>query len=62
MINIIGRVKSRNMYKERMDKDKGWGRIECGRWGVGKAQENNGGEMGTIVIEQQLKNCKISTP
>ena len=28
-----GRVKSRNMYKEPMDKVNRWRRIECGRWG-----------------------------
>ena len=32
-----GRVKSRNMYKGPMDKDNGTGRIECGRWRVGRA-------------------------
>ena len=37
-----GRVKSRNMYKGPMDKEDG-GRIESGRWGVGKAGERNGG-------------------
>ena len=43
------------MYKGPMDKDKagGGGGIECGRWGVGRAGESNGGEMGTTVIEQQ---------
>ena len=40
------------MYKGLTDKEKG-GRIECGRWGVGKAGESNGGKMGTTVIEQQ---------
>ena len=30
----------------------GWrGRIECGRGGVGRAGESNGGDMGTTVIE-----------
>ena len=27
-------------------------RIECGRWEVGRAGENNGGKMGITVIEQ----------
>ena len=39
-----GRVKSRNMYKGLMDKDNSRGqRIECGRWGMGRAGESNGG-------------------
>ena len=51
------RVKSRNMYKGPMDKDtRGGGKIECGKWGVDRAGESNGGKMGTTVIEQQLKN------
>ena len=45
-----GRAKSRNMYKGHMDKDNR-GRIECGRWGVGRAGENNRGEIGTMVIK-----------
>ena len=49
-----GRVKSRNMYKGPMGKDIGSrGRIECGRWGVSRVGESNGGEMGTTVTEQQ---------
>ena len=28
------------------------GRIESGRWGVGRAEESNGGKMGTTVIKQ----------
>ena len=34
-----------------MDKDKGRGMVEYGRWGVGRAEESNGGKMGTTVIE-----------
>ena len=44
------------MYKRSMDKDNRWwagARIECGRRGVGRAGESNGGKMGTTVIEQQ---------
>ena len=33
-------------------KSKG-GRIECGKWGMGRAVESNGGKMGTTVSEQQ---------
>ena len=53
------RVKSRNVYKGPMDKDNRGaegsraGRIECGKEGVGRAEESNGGKMGTTVIEQQ---------
>lgn len=25
----------------------------CGRWGVGRAGDNNGGKMGTIITEQK---------
>ena len=39
-----GRVKSRNMYKGPMDKDNGTGRIECGRWRVGRAWRVMGGK------------------
>ena len=28
------------------------GRIECGRWVVGRAEESDGGDMGTTVTEQ----------
>ena len=28
-------------------------RIECGRWGVGREGESNGGKLGTTVIEPQ---------
>ena len=48
-----GRVKSRNMYKGPMGKDNGGGGIECGRWGMARAGENNGGNMGTTVIEER---------
>ena len=41
------------MYKGPMDKDNGAGRTECGKWGMGRAGESNGGKMGTTVIEQQ---------
>ena len=44
-----GRVKSRNMYKGHMDKDKGWGGLNVGD-GVWVGQ---GRVMGTAVIEQQ---------
>ena len=48
-----GRVKSRNRHKGLKDKDTGRvGRTECERWGMGRAGESNGGEMGTTVIEQ----------
>ena len=30
---------------------RGKGRIESGRWGLGKAGEGNGGQVGTMVIE-----------
>ena len=49
-----GRVKLRNMYKGPMDKDNGGGgKIECGRWVVGRSGEGNRRKMGTTVIEQQ---------
>ena len=38
------------------------GRIECGRWGVGRSGETNGGKMGTAVIEQQLKKKEKQEP
>ena len=41
-----------------VDKDNGWGG-ECGRWGMGRAPESNGGEMGTTVIEPQLKKKRM---
>ena len=44
-----GRVKSRNMYKGHMGKDKGWGGLNVG--GVGWVGQ--GRVMGTAVIEQQ---------
>ena len=45
---------SRNMYKGPMDKDnRDGGRIESGRWGLGRAGESNGWKMGTTIIEQQ---------
>ena len=50
-----GRVKSRNVSIGPMGKHNEGGRIECGRRGVGKAGESNGGEMGTTVVEQQLQ-------
>ena len=45
MGEMRGRFKSRNVYKGPMDKDNGvgWGRVECGRWGVNRARESNGG-------------------
>lgn len=49
-----GKVKSRNMYIGPKDKDNGGkGRIECGRWGWGRAGKSNGGNMGTTPTEQQ---------
>ena len=48
-----GRVKSRNKYKGPWTRTMGWGKIDCRRWGVGRAGESSGGRMGTIVIEQQ---------
>ena len=47
-----GRVKSRNLYKGPMDQDN-MGRIECVRWGMGRAGENNREKMGMTVTEQQ---------
>ena len=48
------KVQVRNMYKIPMDKDTGGGgKIECGKWGVDRAGESNGGKMGTTVIEEQ---------
>ena len=44
------------MYEGHLDKDNGGGggeRIECERWGLGRAGASNGGKMGTTVIEQQ---------
>ena len=46
-----GRVKSRNMYKGPTDKTNGEGRIDYGRWWVGRAGESNGGIMGKTVTE-----------
>ena len=43
-----GRVKSTNMCKGPMDKDSGRGRVECGRCGVGRAGESNGGKWGQL--------------
>ena len=48
-----GRVKSRNVYKGPMNKNNRGGRTECGRWGVSRAEESNGGKMGKNVIQQQ---------
>ena len=53
MWEIKGRVKSRNMYKGPMDMDSGGRKSECGRRGVSRAGESNGGKMGTAIIEQQ---------
>ena len=47
-----GRVKSRNMYKGSMDKDNG-GRIESGRYWVGRTRDSNRGKTGITVFEQQ---------
>ena len=47
-----GRVKSRNIYKGPMDKDKGGRGLNVGGE-VGRAGESNGGKMGTTVTEQQ---------
>ena len=38
--------------KDPWTKTMGVGWIECGKWGVGRAGESNGGKMGTSVIEQ----------
>ena len=48
-----GRVKLSNKYKGPLDKDKGWGRIQYGKWSVGRAVESNGGKVRTTLIEQQ---------
>ena len=34
----------KNMYKGPMDKDNWVGRIDCGRWGLGRARQSNGGD------------------
>ena len=48
-----GRGKSRNMHKGPKDKDnRGRGRTECKRWGVGRAGESNGRKTGANVFEQ----------
>ena len=36
-----------------------WGKIECGRWEMGRAVESNEEKMGTTIIEQQFKKLKI---
>ena len=39
------RVRSRNMNRGPMDKDNSEGeRTECGRWGLGRAGESDGGK------------------
>ena len=40
------------MYKGPTGKDNGE-KIECGRWEMSREGENDGGKMGTTVIEQQ---------
>ena len=55
-----GGVKS-SMHKGPRDKDNGVGRIECGRRGIDRAGESNGGEMGTTVTEQLKKRKKKSS-
>ena len=46
-----GQVKSRNMYKEPMDKANGGGKIECGRLGV--VGESGVGKVEMTVVVQQ---------
>ena len=51
-----GRVVKEHVWDPRTRTMAGEGRIECGRGGrggVGRAEESNGGAMGTTVIEQQ---------
>ena len=44
------------MYKGPKDKDNGGGRIDCRRWGVGRAGEINGGKMRATIIDNNKKN------
>ena len=37
--------------KDPWERQWGRGQIECGRWGVGRAGESNGGRMGITVVE-----------
>ena len=45
-----GTVKSKNMYKGPMDKDNRAGGTECGRKGVGRAGDSNGGKWGQLQL------------
>ena len=42
------------MYKGPTGKENG-GKIECGRWEMGREGENNGGKMGTTVTDNNKK-------